>query len=364
MLEIVCFTGNSGLTDYAVSLARAWGQDARLVTAQSLAPRFRTLGFEVLTPFRRSRHYPLDVLRFATGVLKRRPAMMLWQGPLKFPVLDGLLARLLRAAGVRCAVTVHDVLPHYPRPWSPWTYGFYYRSFERVVTHSQAALAGLRGLGVSAPILVVPHGVYDLFRLDAPTRAQARARVPGLADHEERCIVLFFGHLESRKGLFELLEVAALLREDRRVLFLIAGGESLSAAESARLRTQAATLPNVLLLAQRVPFEAVENLFCAADIVALPYQEGTTSGVLKLAMAFCRPVVASAVGDLPEQIQAPMGRCVPLGEGFVQRYADALLHVAADPARFLQGMETAAAAAQWPRIAQEIAVFLQEPERA
>lgn len=364
MLEVVCFTGNSGLTDYAVSLARAWGGSARLITAAVLPERFRQLGFEVLTPFRRSRHYPLDLLRFVAGTLARRPDWSLWQGPLKFPLIDGLAARWLRLRGVRCAVTVHDVLPHYPKPWSRWTFGFYYRSFERVVVHSQAALDGVRALGVQAPALVVPHGVYDLFRLSGVERAPARERVAGLEGKPAACVVLFFGHLETRKGLFEFLEVAERLRGDARFRFLISGGSSLSAGDEQRLREKVQRLGNVVLHARRIPFEEVECHFSASDIVALPYQEGTTSGVLKLAIAFGKPVVASAVGDLPEEIPATAGVCVPLGEGFVERFAAALREVADHHERWQAGMSQVGERLQWPGIAARLREFLQAaPQR-
>lgn len=363
-LEIICFTGNSGLTDYAVSLARAVGARARLVTAQSLEPRFRRLGFAVETPFRRSRHFPIDVLRFAAGLLRRRPEWTLWQGPLKFAALDGLLVRVLRLASLHCAITIHDVLPHYPRPWSRWSYGFYYRSFERVIVHSQAALDGVRALGVRAPALVVPHGVYDLFCLSGLDRAAARARLPVLAGVPgDAPLALFFGHLESRKGLFELLAVARCLQQAGSPLrFLIAGAPSLSAAEQQRLQSECAALPTVLLDPRRIPFEEVECCFAAADLVLLPYQEGTTSGVLKLAIAFQRPVLASAVGDLPEEIPASAGLTVPLGADFVPRFAQALQQMLDQPQRWAAGMAEAGQRLQWPAIAARIEAFLDSKE--
>jgi glycosyltransferase involved in cell wall biosynthesis len=52
----------------------------------------------------------------------------------------------------------------------------------------------------------------------------------------------------------------------------------------------------------RVPFEAVQDYFAACDVVVLPYREGSTSGVLKIAMAFGRPVIATDVGDFPETL--------------------------------------------------------------
>lgn len=329
-IEIICFTGNSGLTDYSVSLARVLGKRATLVTAESLPLRFRVLGFSVITQFRRSRHYPLDIIRFVYGVLQRRPKWTLWQGPLKFALFDGLVVRFLRLLGFKCAVTVHDVLPHTPWISSRFTYGFYYRSFDRVVVHSDASLAAMKSFGVSAPILVIPHGTYDLFKLTNINQVNARNLLSNIVNTTlDSPIAIFFGHLQTRKGIFELIDVARLLKKSGSPLvFLIAGSPILTNIEFSYLKNVCKELSNVVLFQEHVAFEDVEIFFTAADIVLLPYQEGTTSGVLKIALAFKLPVIASAVGDFPEQINNDSGIIVPLGENFVERFAEQLINMA------------------------------------
>ena len=176
-------------------------------------------------------------------------------------------------------VTVHDVLPHYPRAWSRAEYGFYYRSFDRVVVHSDAALAGVHALGVTGEVLLVPHGIYDIFDLTGVSRSQARAKIGGLV--EEDFVVLFFWYLELRKGLMEFIEAAKALRYCKDVRFLIAGGSNLTSHGRSYVERLEATMefPNVIVHDRRIVFEEVENYFAASDVVALPYLEGTTSGV-------------------------------------------------------------------------------------
>ena len=67
---------------------------------------------------------------------------------------------------------------------------------------------------------------------------------------------------------------------------------------------KAKSYSNCLIVDRRIDFQDVEKYFSAADIIALPYLEGTTSGVLKLALAFGKPVVATNVGDF--QSKYPM----------------------------------------------------------
>lgn len=360
-IEVVCFTGDSGLADYTVSLARALvgAVRARVVTARSLPYHFGAMGFEVDRVFRRSRHYPIDILRFLYGVLKRRPDWVMLQGPLKFPLIDAIVVRLFRALGIRCAVTVHDVLPHYPKPWSRAEFGFYYRSFSRVVAHSDAAANGLREMQVNCDVLVVPHGIYDIFDITGVSRDAARAAIGGISPDDT--VVLFFGHLEPRKGLMEFLKVAKSMVETAPATkFLIAGASSLAShgADAVRQLETARALPNVIIHDRRIPFAGVENYFAATDIVALPYKEGTTSGVLKLALAFGKPVVATRVGDFPEQLPQGAGELFDPGEDLAGGLERALRSVSIDLPTYSAAMTAARGSAQWHDIADRIISYL------
>lgn len=359
-IDIVSFTGDSGLADYAVSLARALAvqHQVAVITARSLPARFDSMGFEVFRLFRRSRHYLFDVPKFLLNVLRRRPDWIVLQGPLKFAFLDGIWIRLLRQLGQKAAITVHDVLPHYPRPWSRLSYGFYYRSFSRVIAHSDRARADLIALGIRAPVLVVPHGIYDVFKLTGIDRQQARAQIGGLAADD--FVVLFFGNLEPRKGLMEFLGAAERLSGEQAIKFLVAGADHMTphGKPFADALAQAGGKPNVVLRANRIPFEEVEHYFAACDLVALPYLEGTTSGVLKLALAFERPMVATSVGDFPEQVPPDAGQLIEPGERLVSDLAQAVLNIRNHQSGYAEGVRKAGADAQWPDIAAKVANHL------
>ena len=311
-LEVVCFTGNSGLTDYSVSLCRevAKRTPVSLYTAESINPQFARMGFKVEHAFRRTRQYFVDVPRYISGVIKRRPDVVLFQAPLKYPALEGIMITALKSAGIKVALTVHDVLPHYPKPWSKTLFAWYYRQFDGLIVHSEAARKAVEAMQVNRPMLSVPHGVYDLFNQTNPSKAAARLTL-GIAPTDR--VVLFFGHLEPRKGLLEFIKTAQLMElAQPEVKFLIAGGSDMSkhGPAAAQAFEAARHMPNVIMHDRRIPFEEVENYFAASDVVALPYLEGTTSGVLKLAIAFGIPVIATQVGDFSEEIPMGAGRIV------------------------------------------------------
>ena len=361
-IAVTCFTSDSGLTDYSVSLCRAMQHlnETVLVTGRRLTDAYSNFGFETVRLFRRSRWYPLDILTFAARVISRRPAVLNWQAHLKLPFLEAFLVALFEALGIRNAITVHDVLPHYPNAWSRFEFGFFYRRFSRVVAHSEAAASQLRALGVTAPILVVPHGVYDVFRIASPDQPTAR-RLIGLERLPPTAfVVLFFGNLESRKGLVEFLRVADRLRDVPDFHFVVAGRNDSArhGCELPALIEAARTAANVTMHDTRVPFEAVENYFCAADLVALPYREGTTSGVLKLALAFGVPAAASRVGDFPEQLPAGAGELFEADAHMVDSLQAAVLHARTQGASQRAAMHAAAKTCEWADIARRYRDFL------
>ena len=51
-----------------------------------------------------------------------------------------------------------------------------------------------------------------------------------------------------------------------------------------------------------LPTAEVEKYFAACDLVVLPYEDATQSGVIQVAYSFDRPVLATRVGGLPDVV--------------------------------------------------------------
>lgn len=311
-IDIVCYTGDSGLTDYSVSLARALAQrnSVNLVTSNRLEKQFQTMGFSTVLIFKRARHYVFGMAALVRRYRRRISQTILFQSWFLFPLVDALIARLLSAYGHKVFVTVHDTLPHHPWPWSKVVLGFFYRSFHGLIAHSENSKTALREMGVVCSILVVPHGIYDLFKTKDVSKDSARKALA--VPSTPQTVVLLFGHIDQRKGCFEFLEVARRCQDLKNVHFVIAGRNDLSSNDRRRLDAYR-SLPNITVKDQRIEFHDVQLFFFAADLVALPYLEGTTSGVYKLALAFSVPVLASEVGDLAEI--ARRGAAISIGSG-------------------------------------------------
>ena len=204
--------------------------------------------------------------------------------------------RLLHAAGgvtVPRVLTVHDVTPH---PGSVYRRTFVHRALSHLLfagadayivhgTH-QASLAMRQGWRrATAPVYVVPHGVL----------AQPSAPSP----LPEKPTLLFFGRGERYKGLDILIQAMRLLNPHRSICLVVAG----RGGDMERCRALAGNDPRIQWRIGFVSDGELPALFAAASIVVLPYREASQSGVIPLAYANRRAVIASDVGSLAEAVQ-------------------------------------------------------------
>lgn len=302
----------------------------------------------------------LDTGRVAALCRRERPAVAHLQGcnPIMlFPALA------LRSAGARLVYTAHDVPPLNSRILARLLDRFIYRLAHRVIVHGrqdQAAMSALHGAG-GERVVVIPHGDYTFFR-GGGAGEEARAAARGaLGFGAEDRVILFFGFLAWYKGLDSLFEAfAGVRRRAPRARLLVVGDPGkLGPGELAGYRRRMEALgiaPSVVLRAEYVPMEEVPPLFEAADCVALPYREVSQSGVLHLAWAFGRPVVATRVGGFPETVRdGETGFLVPPGD--VRALEEALLRLVEEDGLRLRMAAAAKAEASraeyaWPEVAR------------
>lgn len=143
------------------------------------------------------------------------------------------------------------------------------------------------------PVYVIPHGAEPGVRGGRSVRPVA-ATEP---------VVLFFGVWSKYKGLEVLLDAFARVRAELPEARLVLAGDAGADIDVGAVFERAGQIGNVDARPGYVAIEDVAGLFDAARVVATPYLRATQSGVAHLAFTFGRPVVATAVGDLPEVIQ-------------------------------------------------------------
>ena len=358
-VALACFPVNPGFIDYIVGLAQVLRQHAELdvlTSTTASASHQQALGPATYC-FRRSRHLPIDIWRYVWHVLATRPDVLLMQAWVKWPLLELPLIWLFRLVGVRCIATVHDVLPHEPGRWDPWILRRYYGAFNGLVAHSRLAREQLARMGVRCPIGVIPCALLDQFNQQPLSRSAARLRVPGLEGDETSFVALFFGHLTRRKGALAFAEAARHLPAGERVKLVMAGKPDLSAAELQHLRASCLE-SGVALFEGHVPFGQVQPLFAAADCVVIPYVEGTTSAVMKVALAFEKPIVATPIGDVPETLDADSAVLIPVTD-LAAGIAGGVLEARRRAAALTVEVRKRKAGLSWQQIGASYAAFLQ-----
>lgn len=192
-------------------------------------------------------------------------------------------------------------------------------SCDRVVCVSEAAAENLRrgeGPGRIGRLRVIHNGVdADRFR-DLPSRDEALARLGVHAAGGPT--VGIAAPLVRWKGQDVFLKAAAAVRREiPGAVFLVAGGDAFAEEGYVESLRAAAAAPGLAGHVHLLGFrENLRDLFAAMDVVvcASVKPDPLPRAVLE-AMAAGRPVIASDIGGLPEEIADGMnGFLVPAGD--------------------------------------------------
>ncbi len=229
-------------------------------------------------------------LPFLMARLRRiRPHLAICAMPGPLDVLMGVALRLL---GARLVVIVHDADSH---PGDGFPMQMVLQRLLCRLAHGLATLCGhvgvqLRAQGLAGnvrrPLLPFEH---PPFAFDMPVAE----RLPGPLR------LLCFGRLLPYKGLDLLAEALASIHPAERPEVRVVGhGPDLPALDTLR------AILGVSVENRWVPEPEIGQLLAWSDALVLPYREASQSGVAAAGLAAGRPVIATRVGGLGEQLSA------------------------------------------------------------
>lgn len=297
---------NSGISHYTYSLALALAQhktaDIHFITNRFFKCVERR-PMKVAPVFGRSRWLLFSLLKFAAYVVRSRIRVLHFQGPVKYPVLTLAIIFLSKLTNRKNIYTAHDVLPHYARKYHQAVMRMIYEHVDGVIVHSKDNHDSLRDIAPGvAQSAIIPHGLYDMFVRNAPaSKAEARGRL-GLS--VERKVILFFGRIDERKGARMLVsQLHLLVNELPDIQVIMVGRSAYAPGVLESIAAENGVGGYLKIFDGWVGDDEVATYFVAADAVILPYKEGSTSGVIKIALATGTPVIATRVGELPEIIE-------------------------------------------------------------
>ena len=132
---------------------------------------------------------------------------------------------------------------------------------------------------------------------------------------------LFFGRINPYKGADNLLEIVRLCHD---IQFDVIGRVD---PQMQKVVEQLAKEKNVKLNNDYVTDEEMREAFINCDWAIVPYNSASQSGIIIDAYKYSRPVIAFAVGAIPEQVDADKsGYLVTAGDN--EKFADKLKEAA------------------------------------
>ncbi len=369
-ITVVEFAGRGGLIHYTFQLCRALqagGAEVTLVTdhhyeLEALPHSFRlerrlrlwdpkptgavpaSRAAALLRRLRRGARallYYREWYRLLRYLRRERPDIVQF-GDIRFPT-DAAGLRLLRLLGLRLADVCHNVFPFAASRGLVrrsglvrWLFAAVYRQFELVFVHFEVNRRAFLEAYRLPPsrVAVIPHGNERLFEeLRDPALTAAHLR-SGLGLGLEDRVVLFLGTLSRYKGTELLLEAFARVRpREPRARLVLAGFPApdfdwpAHQALARRLGLDA----YVRYRPAYVDSSAIAAWMQMAAVAVFPYRAVYQSGALHVAQTFGVPIVAAAVGAMPEVIEDQRsGLLVPPEDP--EALAAALVKVLTDPA--------------------------------
>lgn len=273
----------------------------------------------------------LWVVRFYTRLvsysLRAKPSIfhILWNN--KLTLFDRTALMLFyKACGKRIVLTVHNVNTR-KRDKTDTTINrlslkLQYLLVDHLFVHTEKMREELiMEFGIQqGKITVIPFGINNSLPVTEMSATEAKMRL-GLTEQDR--VLLFFGRIQSYKGLEYLVDALALLTEEQDASYrLIIAGEPMKEYQhywnSVECRIMEKNLHGkVLQKIGFIPDRETEVYFKAADVAVLPYTDIYQSGVLFLGYSFGLPAIATDVGCFSDEVVE--GRT-----GFLARRCDAL----------------------------------------
>jgi glycosyltransferase involved in cell wall biosynthesis len=170
---------------------------------------------------------------------------------------------------------------------------------------SRIIAVGIRAELVTATVNGVDSGCFVIRDQDASARAL------GIPVAERR--LLFVGKLARIKGLPSLLKAFASIAAEDRTLALYIVGDGCDRSQNEEIARERGIEDRVRFVGAQHPTR-IPLWLGAADLLCLPSVDEGCPNVVLEALASGRPVVASAVGGVPDLVTSSSGLLVPAGD--------------------------------------------------
>ena len=242
---------------------------------------------------------PFNWISVAGKISKMKPDAVIiqWWHPYFSPCYF-TLCRLLRKTKI--LFVCHNVFPHERFPLDRFLTKMVLRSGNAFIVQSSQDEADLLGINKNVKYTKTVHPTYNAFKIKDMSLEEGR-RILGIAPDEK--VLLFFGFVREYKGLRHLLKAMPKVTEKlSKVRLMVVGDFDGNKDEYLKMIEELGVSSAIDIHDGYIPDEEIEKYFAASDVVVLPYESATQSGIVQIAYGFEKPVIATAVGGLPDVV--------------------------------------------------------------
>lgn len=300
---------------------------------------------------------PFNIIRVGKKIRKMMPDMVIlqWWHPYFAPCY-WILCKVL-GKKIHKIFICHNVFPHERFPIDRFLTKMTLRGGDSFILHSNTDVQDLLSIKKDAVYQFNPHPTYNAFKRGKYTKEQARKELGIMLETK---VMLFFGFVREYKGLKYLLQAMTEIRERLdNVKLLVVGAFDNNKEEYIKLIQKESISDCVKIIDEYIPDNEVEKYFMVSDLVVLPYESATQSGIVQIAYGFEKPVIVTRVGGLPDVvIDGKMGYVVEpknskgLAEAVVNFYENEMEQI------FVKGVKEEAYRFSWDRMVEKIESFI------
>lgn len=244
---------------------------------------------------------PFNIVKVGREIRQKQPDMVIiqWWHPYFAPcywILEKAIGKKIKKTFI-----CHNVFPHERFPLDKFLTKTVLKHGDGYIVHSQSDGRELLTIKKNADFRYNPIPTFNTFKICNLTGQQAREQLQ--ISHDAK-ILLFFGFVREYKGLKYLLQAMADIKDKiADIKLLVVGSFDNDKQSYMDLIKESGIFNYIEVMDDYIPACEVEKYFAASNLVVLPYESATQSGIVQIAYEFEKPVIVTNVGGLPDVVE-------------------------------------------------------------
>lgn len=250
---------------------------------------------------------PFNIISVAKKINGLKPDIVLfqWWHPYFAPCYRILENHLNKK--IKVFFTCHNVFPHERFPVDRFLTKIVLKKGDGFIVQSRSDEQDLFSIKAEANEVFNPHPTYNAFKMRNIDAEQGKKEIiekDGFEITPDTKLLLFFGFVREYKGLKHLLKaMPSIAEKEPNCRVMVVGSFGDDKDTYLNLINELNISKYVFLKDTYTPDNEVEKYFAACDLVVLPYEDATQSGIVQIAYGFDKPCLVTNVGGLPDVVE-------------------------------------------------------------